>query len=149
MYHSKCSNHVNRYDFGGEPYVTNIRQQTCQNPYFRRALWTGDHLQLTLMCIPVYGEVGLEVHNREDQFLRIESGQGWVEMGPSRSNMYYQCYVKSGDAIFVPAGYWHNLVNVGATPLALYSIYAPPHHEKGTLHRTKEEADHDHHNHHH
>ena len=62
-------------DYGPEPYVTNIARQTLQNQYFRRTLWTGEHLQLTLMCIPQRGEIGLEVHPDDDQFLRIEQGQ--------------------------------------------------------------------------
>lgn len=128
-------------DFGPEPFVTNIACASERNPFYRRTLWTGRHLQLTLMSIPPCGEIGLEVHPDDDQFLRIESGCGTVMMGANRERLAFQRPVGSGDAIFVPAGTWHNVVNTGKTPLKLYSIYAPPHHPHGTLHRTKEESD--------
>ena len=128
-------------DYGPEPYVTNIARQTLQNQYFRRTLWTGEHLQLTLMCIPQRGEIGLEVHPDDDQFLRIEQGQGLVFMGQNKDKLNVQTRVSSGDAIFIPAGTWHNVVNVGENALKLYSIYAPPHHPYGTIHKTKADAD--------
>ena len=128
-------------DFGPEPFVVNIACAAEQNPFYRRALWTGHHLQLTLMSIPPCGEIGLEVHPDDDQFLRIEAGCGTVMMGPRQDCLAFQRLVGSGDAIFVPAGTWHNVVNTGKTSIKLYSIYAPPHHPPGTVHRTKAEAD--------
>ncbi|MGN0457728.1 MAG: cupin domain-containing protein [Eubacterium sp.] len=128
-------------DFGPEPFVVNIDRITEQNPFYRRTLWTGCHLQLTLMSIKPCGEIGLEVHPDDDQFLRLESGRGVVMMGPSRNRLAFQRRVGAGDAVFVPAGTWHNIVNTGNVPIKLYSIYAPPHHPHGTLHKTKEEAD--------
>jgi len=128
-------------DRGPQPFVTNISQATNSNPNFRTALWTGTHLQLTLMCIPAGGEIGLEVHPDTDQFLRVESGNGCAMMGPRRCALHCRCPVGEGSAIFVPAGTWHNLVNTGCCPLKLYSIYAPPHHLRGTVHRTKAQAD--------
>lgn len=128
-------------DCGPEPFVVNIACATKENPFYRRTLWTGCHLQLTLMCIPPCGEIGLEVHPDDDQFLRIEKGCGTVMMGPGCDVLTCRQPVGSGDAIFIPAGTWHNVVNRGTTPLKLYSIYAPPHHPHGTLHRTKEESD--------
>lgn len=128
-------------DYGPEPTVVNIEKATLQNPYFRAAIWTGEHLQVTLMCIPVGGEIGLETHPHLDQFLRIECGTGLTKMGRSRDSLTMQCKVSSGCAIIVPAGTWHNIVNIGNRPMKLYSIYAPPQHPYGTVHKTKAEAD--------
>ena len=104
-------------------------------------LWTGYNLQLALMCIPPCGEIGLEVHQENDQFLRLEEGQGIVMMGKCQEWLDFQRPVCKDDAIFVPAGTWHNVINTGRTPLKLYAIYAPPHHPHGIVHRTKSESD--------
>ena len=128
-------------DYGPEPFVVNIKNSALQNPYFRTALWTGDHLQVTLMCIPVGGEIGVESHPHLDQFLRIEAGTGCVKMGEKKESLNYQCRVTDGYAIIIPAGTWHNLINIGNRPIKLYSIYAPPQHSHGTVHITKAEAD--------
>ncbi|HOA20406.1 MAG TPA: cupin domain-containing protein [Sedimentibacter sp.] len=127
-------------DYGKEPYVVNINEITKQNNNYRSALWTGDHLQLTLMSIPVGGDIGLEVHPNADQFLRIEEGQGTVTMGDSKDNLTYRENVYDDYAIFIPMGKWHNVVNTGRIPLKMYSIYAPPLHPKGVIQKTKEEA---------
>ena len=111
------------------------------NDTFRTALWTGKHLQLTTMSIPVGGDIGLEVHPDLDQFLRIEDGHGLVQMGNSKDNLYFRQPAYNDYAIFVPAGTWHNLTNMGNKPLKLYSIYAPPSHPFGTVHQTKAIAD--------
>ena len=128
-------------DYGPNPLVVHIEKATLQNSNFRTALWTGEHLQVTLMCIPAGGEIGLEVHPHIDQFLRIEGGTALVQMGPSRDFLNYQCRASDGCAVLVPSGTWHNLTNIGAGPLKLYSIYAPPDHPHGTVERTKAEAD--------
>jgi mannose-6-phosphate isomerase-like protein (cupin superfamily) len=127
-------------DYGPEPFVIDIEEATLQNNAFRRALWTGNNLQLTLMSIPRGNEIGLEIHNNEDQFLRIEEGTGVVEMGYSRDRLDYQEKVSDDDVILVPAGVWHNIINTGDRALKIYSIYAPPHHPHGTVHETKEDA---------
>ena len=127
-------------DYGPEPFVINIDKATKRNDTFRTALWTGNHLQLTLMSIPVGGEIGVEMHPDTDQFLRIEQGQGLSMMGPSKDNLNFQRNVSKDYAIFVPAGTWHNVVNKGGVPLKLYSIYAPPKHPRGTVHVTKADA---------
>jgi len=136
-----CSGAARRTDYGPCPFVTNIAQATVKNNTYRTALWTGNHLQLTLMCIPAGGEIGLEVHPDTDQFLRLEQGRGIVMMGPSRDRLTFRRRVSADDAVLVPAGTWHNIVNTGRGPLKLYSIYAPPHHPRGTVQRTKAEAD--------
>lgn len=128
-------------DYGPEPFVVNIEQATLHNPNFRTALWTGKYLQLTLMSIPVGGEIGLEMHSDVDQFLRLEAGYGLVKMGQSPDKLNYQTNVTDGYAIFIPAGTYHNLINVGNKAIKLYSIYAPPEHPAGTIHETKEIAD--------
>ena len=128
-------------DHGPCPYTVNIAQATEQNQNYRMALWTGCHLQLTLMCIPVCGEIALEVHPDNDQFLRIEQGNGIAMMGPCKDQLNFKQSVSADDAIFIPAGTWHNVVNTGRCPLKLYSIYAPPKHPHGTVHRTKADAD--------
>lgn len=132
---------VDLSDHGPNPYVVNIEKATKQNYTFRTALWTGNYLQLTVMSINPKDDIGLEIHYEHDQFIRIEEGQGLVLMGDSRDNLYFQERVSDGYVIFVPAGKWHNLINTGCTPLKLYSIYAPPEHPHGTVHKTKEDAE--------
>ncbi len=135
----KCTNRSN--DYGPNPFVTNIEKATLENQYFRTALWTGNHLQLTLMCIKPGEEIGLEMHPDIDQFLRIEQGQGVVMMGDCKNNLNFKEKVCDNFAIIVPAGKWHNIINTGCEALKLYSIYAPPQHPFGTVHVTKEDAD--------
>lgn len=128
-------------DFGPEPLVFNITRATLQNKAFRTVIWTGEHMQLTLMSIPPGGDIGLESHPNLDQFIRLEEGQGIVKMGNSKDDLSYSTNVGEGYAIIVPAGKWHNLINTGKRPIKLYSIYAPPQHPKGTVHLTKADAE--------
>ncbi len=128
-------------DYGPEPFVVDITKATIQNDDFRSALWTGKHLQVTLMSIPVGGEIGLEVHPHVDQFLRVEQGIGHCMMGSAPDKLNYRANVSSNYAIIIPAGTWHNLVNIGNHPIKLYSIYAPPQHPHGTVHKTKAAAE--------
>lgn len=128
-------------DVGPAPYVIDIEELTKANENFRTAQWTGTYLQMTTMSIEVSGEVGLEVHEDTDQFLRIEAGKAKVVMGPAEDNLTQEWEAEDDFAIFVPSGTWHNIINVGDEPLKLYSIYAPPHHEHGTIHKTFEEAE--------
>ena len=128
-------------DYGAEPTVLDIEAYTVSNDNFRTALWTGTFLQLTLMSIPVGGEIGLEAHPDTDQFLRIEEGEGKVMMGDTENSLTFVQMVEADFAVFIPAGKWHNLVNTGDKPLKLYSIYAPVEHPHGTVHKTFEEAE--------
>ena len=128
-------------DGGPHPYTVDIEQVTLSNDTFRTALWTGPHLQLTVMSIEPGGEVGLEVHADRDQFLRVEAGRGRVQMGPAKDQLTFDREVGDDWSILVPAGSWHNLTNVGDEPLKLYSLYAPREHPHGTVHPTKAEAD--------
>lgn len=124
-------------DYGPNPFVINIEEATTQNNNYRLALWTGPHLQLTLMSIGVGEDIGLEVHPNTDQFLRIEDGEGLMLMGDSQNNLSYQRRVSDDYAILIPAGKWHNLINTGNKPLKVYSLYAPPNHPHGTIEPTK------------
>ena len=126
-------------DYGAEPLIVNIDCFAQQNPYYRTALWTGNHLQVTLMSIPVHGDIGLEMHSHLDQFIRIEDGYALVMMGNSQTNLNHRQRVNGNYAVLVPAGTWHNIINIGKTPLKLYSIYAPPQHPFGPVHKTKME----------
>lgn len=128
-------------DYGPNPLVINIEEATEDNTVFRRALWTGSNFQITLMSIPRGGEIGLELHEHTDQFIRVEEGQGIVKMGKSKDNLDFNANIKSDYAVVIPAGTWHNIINSGNNPLKVYSIYAPPNHPKGTVHITKEDAD--------
>ena len=128
-------------DYGGNPHVINIEAAAEQNTDFRRAIWTGRHLQVVLMSIPPGTDIGLEVHPNVDQFIRIEEGFALVQMGPARNRLTFVRRVSDDDAIMIPAGTWHNVTNIGPRPLKLYTIYSPPEHRFGTVHRTKAEAE--------
>ena len=136
-----CKCYGKAKDYGPNPSVTNVGGMAMHNPYFRSALWTGDYMQMTLMSIPVRGEIGWEVHKDTDQILRVEQGAGAVIMGKCEEHPDMKGRISMGDTIFVPAGTGHNIVNIGGIPLRLSSIYAPPHHPFGTIHRTKKEAE--------
>jgi|SRR5690554_1510395 len=127
-------------DYGPNPFVINIERATLRNNTYRTALWTGTYLQLTLMSINVKDDIGLEMHPDVDQFIRLEQGQGFVVMGDSRNDLDFRRTVSEDDVILIPAGKWHNLINIGRVPIKLYSIYAPPEHPHGTVHKTKEDA---------
>ncbi|MEK4700016.1 cupin domain-containing protein [Solibacillus sp. FSL R7-0668] len=128
-------------DHGREPFVVNLNQAAKHNNNFRTAIWTGKHMQLTLMSINVGEDIGLENHPNVDQFIRIERGHGLVQMGKNKNNLNFVHIVGEDDAIIVPAGTWHNVINTGHTSLKLSTIYAPPNHPFGTVHRTKAEAE--------
>lgn len=138
------SNPIKLKDYGPNPFVVNIEEATRQNENFRIALWTGNHLQLTLMSIKVGEDIGLEMHPNLDQFIRIEQGQGLVVMGDRKDRLDFRARVRDDYAFIIPAGKWHNLINTGKKPIKLYSIYAPPQHPFGTVHETKEDAEESH-----
>jgi mannose-6-phosphate isomerase-like protein (cupin superfamily) len=134
-------------DHGPEHFVTDIETATLGNDAFRATLWTGAHLQLTVMCLQPGEEIGLEVHHDRDQFLRVEEGSGRVQMGASQDDLSFTREVGDDDVVLVPAGSWHNVTNTGGGPLRLYSIYGPAEHPHGTMHPTMADADaaeHDH-----
>jgi mannose-6-phosphate isomerase-like protein (cupin superfamily) len=106
-----------------------------QSADFRRVLWTGQHTQLVIMTIPPGGEIGEEVHEGIDQILTFVSGTAEARVAGETKE------VTAGDLVVVPAGTKHNFVNSGPNPLVLYTVYGPPDHAPGVVHRTKEEAD--------
>ncbi|MBK8459855.1 MAG: cupin domain-containing protein [Micropruina sp.] len=128
-------------DHGPNPYVLDIEEATLGNDNFRSTLWTGSLLQLTVMSIPVGGDVGLEQHPENDQFLRLEQGRALVEMGSAKDQLTFREEVSADWAILVPAGTWHNVTNIGESPMKLYALYGPAHHPHGTVHATQEEAE--------
>jgi len=119
-------------------YVGSIEKDTLKNNYFRRVLFTGKHAQLVVMCLRGGEEIGSEVHPDVDQFFRIEEGKAqFVLKGKKEKHT-----VKDGGAVVVPARTRHNVINASKTrPLRLYTIYTPPQHPDGTIHKTKAEAD--------
>lgn len=134
-------------DHGELPWVVDVEEITLENAMFRRSQWTGRYLQMTLMSIPPGGEIGGEIHPDNDQFIRLEQGTAQVLMGTSAAAITFDQVVTDDWAVFIPAGYWHNLVNIGEEEVKLYSIYSPPEHPKGTVHVTFEESEADHHHH--
>jgi mannose-6-phosphate isomerase-like protein (cupin superfamily) len=116
-------------------FVYNNETLNVENSDFRRVLYTGRNLQLVLMAIQPGEEIGEEVHDDRDQFFRVEKGAGEVWIDGNRSK------VEGDDAIIVPAGARHNIVNTGDEPLRLYTLYAPPEHRDRTRHVTKADAD--------
>lgn len=127
-------------DHGEQPFVTDIESQSIGNTEYRRTLWTGRHLQLTVMSIDVGDDVGLEVHPDNDQFLRVEQGRGRTRMGPAEEDLHFVREVEDDDIIMVPAGTWHNVINTGDKPLKLYALYGPPDHEPATVHPAHRDA---------
>ncbi len=138
--HKLIENRANKKDYGSNPYVVDINKATKENDSFRTAIWTGNNLQVTLMSIKPGDDIGLEIHPTIDQFIRLEQGQGLVEMGKRKNQLTYKKKVKDDYAIMVPAGTWHNVTNTGKVPMKLYAIYAPPEHPFGTVHMTKADA---------
>ena len=120
--------------------VVFLRKATLYNDFFRREMWTGEHLQITVMSIPVGGEVGKEIHTDLDQLLVVEQGSAAVFMGKTEE-LGFKGIAEAGSAILVPAGTYHNVLNDGKIPLKMFSVYAPPKHPIGTLQSTKAEAD--------
>ena len=122
-------------------WVGDIEKETLENETFRTVVFTGEHTQLTVMRLAVGEDIGWEAHHDRDQFLRIEQGRGRVELGRSEDGPDETHDVEDDWATIVPAGVWHNVVNTGADELKLYSLYSPPEHPDGTVHRTKAEAE--------
>jgi len=121
-------------------YCDDIQKVTLDNEDFRRVLYTGKHLQLVLMTLQPGEEIGEEVHEDRDQFFRIEEGSGEIRIDGVANK------VEDDFAVIVPAGARHNVVNTGSEPLKLYTLYGPPEHRDGTVHKDKAQAERDHDN---
>lgn len=118
-------------------YVGPIEKATLENDYFRRVLFTGKYSQLVVMCLKPGEEIGNEVHAHVDQFFRIEEGEAKFILDNKQEHI-----VRDGDAVIIPAGTYHNIVNNSSSKaLKLYTIYSPPNHPDGTIHKTKAEAE--------
>jgi mannose-6-phosphate isomerase-like protein (cupin superfamily) len=116
-------------------YLDNIEEITLNNQYFRKVLFTGQNMQLVVMSIDPNEDIGLEIHSQNDQFLRVEAGEGKVIIDGQEGK------IEDGSAIIIPAGAEHNIINTSPDkPLKLYTLYAPPHHKDGVIHQTKSEA---------
>ena len=122
-------------------WVGNIEDVTNGNSSFRRVLHTGVTSQLVVMSLKPGEEIGLEMHDHLDQFIRVESGRATVTLGPSKDEVAETHHLEDDWAVVIPGGTWHNVVNEGAEELKLYTIYAPPEHPDGTVHETKADAD--------
>lgn len=119
-------------------FLGNIEKLTLENNNFRQVLFTGQHTQLVLMSLAPNQEIGMEIHEIVDQFIRIETGEGKVIMDGEEHK------IADGDAFVVPAGIQHNVVNTSdSKPLKLYTVYSPPHHKDGIIHQTKAQAESD------
>jgi mannose-6-phosphate isomerase-like protein (cupin superfamily) len=130
-------------DIGPEPQSFDLERATLENTHYRAVAWSGRYLQLTLMSIPVGADIGLEVHPETDQFLRLDAGRGRVQMGPAEDRLEFDREVEDGWAVFVPAGTWHNVTNIGDETLQLYTVYAPVHHASGRIQPTAADAERD------
>jgi mannose-6-phosphate isomerase-like protein (cupin superfamily) len=115
-------------------FVDDIADLTAENAAFRRVLYTGKHLQLVVMSLKAGEEIGAETHRGHDQFFRVEKGKGEVWIDGDRTK------IRRDDAIVVPAGANHNIVNTGSKSLKLYTLYAPPQHHDGVVRATKADA---------
>lgn len=122
-------------------WVGNITQITIDNSNFRTVAFTGKYTQITLMRLGPGEEIGWEAHPHLDQFLRLEQGQARIEFGRSKDQVNETHDVEDDWAFIVPAGIWHNVVNTGNGDVKLYSLYSPPEHPAGTVHRTKADAE--------
>lgn len=118
-------------------FVGDIEKLTEKNNYFRQVLFTGKHTQLVVMCLQPGEEIGNEIHDTVDQFFRIEEGEARFVFNGSEEHL-----VHDGDAVVVPAGTFHNVINNSKKEaLKLYTLYSPPNHPDGTVHKTREEAE--------
>lgn len=126
-------------DLGPSPLVTSLERLARENAHYRATLWTGSEFQVTLMSIAPGTDIGLEQHLTHDQLLCIVQGVARVRIGMELDSMR-EWHAAAGDAVLVPAGAWHDLVNTGVEPMRLYSVYAPPQHAHGTVHATRDAA---------
>ena len=128
-------------DIGPQPQSFDIERATKENADYRSVAWSGRYLQVTLMSIPAGGSIGLEAHPQTDQFLRLDAGRGRVQMGEASDQLTFEREVSNGWCVLVPAGTWHNITNIGTSPMQVYTIYAPAHHAPGKVQATAAAAE--------
>ncbi len=131
----------NNNDMGKKPWVLDIEKATIENDNYREAVWTGEYMQMVFMSLKPGEIIDLEVHHNHDQFFRLEQGEARIIMGKTEDELTFEEVVYDDWAIFVPAGYWHKVENVGDTDLKVYTIYGPPEHPAGIIHKTLEDTE--------
>lgn len=127
-------------DYGPEQIIIPIDKLSRINTNYRASIWTGEHMQATLMRINPNDDVGVEIHENLEQLLFITSGVAEVYYGKTEKQLSFEGYAEVGDMITVPAGTWHNIKNASQSPLKMYSVYAPVKHAYGTIQKTKSDA---------
>ncbi len=132
-------NNLNNTGQGPVPYITDLRREIIDNTLFYSTRWTSRNMQLALMSVPVDTETGLDVHYASDQFFYIEKGEALVIMGPCYDCIDNQSHVYEGYGIIIPAGIWHNVINISNSDLKMCTIFAPAFSSYNTVYRTKEE----------
>lgn len=128
----------NQIDLGPTPSIINIEKRTEENSNYKKALWTGNNIQLILMSIPIGENTGIETSPNTEQFIKIEEGRALVELGPDINNLSVQKEINSDYALIIPAGTYYKITNINNEPLKLYSIYSPTNYKKGTINITKQ-----------
>lgn len=128
-------------DYGPVPVIFDMETMTKRNNAFRTSIWTGKYLQVTVMSLQPGEDIGVEMHPDVDQFIRIEQGDGIVEIGTARDNLSFNQPITDDDAIIIPAGSWHNISNTGDIVMKAFSVYAPPNHPFGTKQQTRADKD--------
>lgn len=131
---------MNNANSSNDIFSFNIEDLTLKNQNFMKVIWAGKYMQVALMSINPGSSIGLEVHPDTDQILKIECGIGQVLIGKSKDRLSYQKRIKKGDVIVVPAGMWHNVINLGRESIKLYSVGAPPAYKFGTVCKTKQDT---------
>lgn len=122
------------------PYAFKLNDFAKDNTNYRQVIWTGKNLQMTIMSIPIRGDIGLEIHPDTDQIICVEDGRARAIISRVQNRIEQQYLLEKGDVIFIPQGYYHNIINNSNVPLKLASVYAPPHHKPNVIQKTKEEA---------
>ncbi len=120
-------------------FTGDLNEMTIKNTNYRKVISTTKHQQLVLMSLKPKEEIGMEIHNKVDQFIRIEKGTATAIIGKDENQKIYK--LKKEYFIIIPAGTYHNIINTGRSELKLYSIYSPPNHKSGTIHKTKPKND--------
>lgn len=127
-------------EMGKKPWVFDIEKETLENPHYRAVKWTGKYMQLVFMSLEPGEIIDLEIHEDHDQFIRIEKGKARILMGKTEDALTFDEEAVDDFAVLVPAGYWHEVRNIGDSALKLYTLYAPPEHAPGLIHERYDEA---------
>ena len=133
--------HLELKDYGPQPFAPDLKAAALANDNYRTTLWTGDHFQVTLMAIPAGGgDIGMEIHHGNDQFIYLVDGVGHVQMGKDKNKLTIDREIHPGEAVIIPDNTWHNVINAGSKTMKVFSIYSSVKHAKGTDEKTKDDA---------